>query len=380
MPDLLSALDRFCGWFHDAALPRWTKAGWDRDDGGFFEALDFNGEPVRGMRRVRVQSRQVYTFSMVGLRNWHEAAEPLAAKGFEYLIERACPDQGARGCVHRLANNGAVIDDRRDLYDQAFLLLACAGRIEATNCAEAYRLARRVMAFLDAELSSPHGGWRESDKGETPRRQNPHMHLHEAFMALFRATGDDQWRRRAAETAALFQERFFDAERRVLVEFFNADLKSPDDERGDIVEPGHMMEWVWLFNRHALMTGADLTKMRAALYRAAQGYAERGAGFLPDSVGSTAMSGARRLWPQTEYVKAALTLSEALHDDYAKDAARLLEACFKSYLKTDVSGLWRDRFDRNGSLIARDVPASILYHLFEAVEEAMRYKKRTAKS
>lgn len=375
MSDILQEISRFENWFRSDALPMWTEAAWDQDKGGFFETLDFSGKPVRGRRRVRVQSRQVYTFSMAGLLGWHDGAEALAANGFDYLINHACPDDGARGCVHHLDDNGSVIDDRRDLYDQAFLLLACSGRIAAANCTRAAAIAKRTAAFLDEALASPHGGWNESDKGETPRRQNPHMHLFEAFMALARVTGDNQWRARAENVAKLFRNKFYDEDRGVLIEFFMDDLSAPDTQKGAILEPGHMMEWVWLMDHYEKLTGENFHTEKETLYRNARAYADAETGFLPDSVGAAAATGARRLWPQTEYIKAAMVMSTDAGDEYAKDGASIIDACFETYLNQPVDGLWCDQFDGAGAPVAKDVPASILYHLFEAIAETRRYVK-----
>ncbi len=370
----LQAIERLSGWFRNDAAPRWARAAWDDAHGGFFEALDFDGKPVRGPRRVRVQSRQVYTFSMIGKRGWHADAESIAAKGFDYLIRRACPEDGARGCVHLLADDGAVLDDRRDLYDQAFLLLACAARITAAKCDRAAALAERTVAFLDRELASPHGGWRESDRGELPRRQNPHMHLFEAFMALYSATADAAWRDKADIVAGLFDLAFYDAATGALIEYLSDDWKERDPERGQAIEPGHMMEWVWLFGLYEPIAGADRRNIMHALYESAKRHA--GDGFLPDAVGVRSASGERRLWPQTEYIKAAFMLSATPDDDFAKDGAAMIDAVFGSYLKQPVAGLWCDQFNGAGAPIAADVPASILYHLFEAVAETERYARK----
>ena len=170
--NLPQSLARFEGWFVDHALPLWSAQGYDDGRGGFYEALDFNGAPLADMtRRVRVQCRQIHTFSESGWRGWSDDAESLAARGFDFVLETACPNDGDRGCVHSLSGNGAVIDDRRDLYDQAFLLLACASRWKVAKDTRAIGLAEKTAAFLNRELASPHGGWLEDDQGTLPRRQ-----------------------------------------------------------------------------------------------------------------------------------------------------------------------------------------------------------------
>ena len=378
MTALPLSLERLQRWFVDDALPLWAANSYDRARGGFYETLDFNGDPVDGQpRRVRVQARQIHTFSHAASHGWRDGAEALAAEGFDCFLARACPDGGARGCVHLLSDDGEVIDDRRDLYDQAFLLLACAARWRAARDGRALDLADRTIAFMDRELASPHGGWLESDRRETPRRQNPHMHLFEAFLALFDATGEDRFRRRAESVFALFQSVFYDRDKGVVWEFFDNAWKRA--RQPDAVEPGHMFEWTWLLNIYEKATGADHQDMRERLFSraAALGCDE---GFFGFAVNRALLDGRdqakdKRLWPQTEYLKACLVQFRRGDAAASERAGSLIEALFKTYLKTQTPGLWTDEYDGAGAPAARDVPASILYHLFEAVAESAETTK-----
>ena len=241
---LANAIDRFEAWYVGRALPLFAAAGVD-PRGGFHESLGFDGAAIAGKRRVRVQCRQIHVFTDAGRRGWLKDGEAIAGRGFARLLETACPKDGARGCVHALNDDGTVSDHLRDLYDQAFVLLACAARMEAKDD-RAIALAARTLAFLDREFASPFGGYRENDRGGLPRRQNPHMHLFEALMALHAASGDDAYLARARAIDALFHQRFLDRVQGVLREFFNDDW-SLIERVSDRIEPGHMMEWVSLF-------------------------------------------------------------------------------------------------------------------------------------
>lgn len=375
---LPSALTRLECWYVERALPLWARVAADAS-GSFYESLEFTGAPIVGQkRRVRVQCRQIHTFTQAALRGWLPAGEEIAARGFRRLVETACPDGAARGCVHLIDDAGAVADAKRDLYDQAFLLLACAARLKASNDPAARSVAENALAFLDAELKSPHGGYLEDDRRTTPRRQNPHMHLFEATMALYDATGEAAHLARARAVEQLFNARFLDRNRGVLREFFSDDW-SLDCEKGAAVEPGHMVEWTFLLDRFETLTGEDRSDEKRLLYRAAAALSAPGdAPFLPNSVtlGAARARGPRRLWPQTEALKAALTFAADGDDKAGAHAAALIEALFESYLDEEVRGLWRDEYDAGGRPVARNVPASILYHLHEAVSCAAECRHR----
>ncbi len=365
----VKALSALRDWFRQRALALWAAKGYDHARGGFYEALTFDASPSVGRaRRVRTQARQIHTFSQAGLRGWHDGAEALAAEGFDYFLARACPDDGARGCVHHLDDEGGVLDDHRDLYDQAFLLLACASRWEAAKDARALALADKTTAFLDREFASPHGGWIESDKGELPRRQNPHMHLIEAFLALHRVTGREDFLHHAGQVHALFMRFFFDTEHYVLREFFDGAWRL--DGAGQPVEPGHMLEWVWLLGAYERASGASSAATQDRLYERAVALGADAVfhGFFDNrSSLEGGAHGAKRLWPQTEALRAALTLQKL------RDAETLAAGLLETYLASDVAGLWMDEFDGAGMPVAKDTPASILYHLFEAIAEADAY-------
>ena len=366
---------RFVDWYRNAVLPLWIETGYDDVHGGFYEALNFDGAPAADLdRRVRVQSRQIYVMSRIATLGWREDAAELAAKGFSYFQDRCCPEGGARGCVHRLSPRGDVIDPLRDLYDQAFVLLSCASLHELTGDKEPLMLADRTIAFMDAELKSPNGGWTENDQNGQPRRQNPHMHLFEAFMALFSATNQERYLAYADQVFSLFQKNFYDAGETVLREFFTENWDYAPAPHDAEIEPGHMMEWVYLLRVYEQLRRVDVSQYCCAFYQRAQEIgAAPGSPFLVDKLQlGAAPSGNRRLWPQTEYVKAACLNAAASDANESNagaldDAAQIIEECFKSYFNEPVSGLWCDQFDENGARIAPNAPASILYHLLDAV-------------
>lgn len=380
MTDLLVALNKLADWYRAKALPLWTARAQD-PNGAFYEALDFKGQPLTGRaRRVRVQSRQVYTFAAAARSGWSKEAGAISERGFGRLIETACPDDAMRGCVHLIDDDGAILDQKRDLYDQAFLLLACAARIAAGDTTNARRIAQNTLDFLDKELASPDGGYFEDDRGALPRRQNPHMHLFEALLALHAATGESAFLDRARRIEFLFNAHFFDRSRGILREFFTADW-SLDKKSGDMIEPGHMVEWVVLLDRFEQASGENRSREKQALYRMAISAASPGdAPFLPTAskLKDLGARRARRLWPQTEALRAAVILARAGDRDAANDAAQLIKALFETYFRQEIAGLWCDDYDAAGRPVAADVPASILYHIHEAVACAVDYRERIA--
>jgi mannose/cellobiose epimerase-like protein (N-acyl-D-glucosamine 2-epimerase family) len=129
----------------------------------------------------------------------------------------------------------------RDTYDHAFVLLALASVYRLGQDAQVRAEIDSLVSFLDTQLRSPNGGFLEGLPPSLPRRQNPQMHLFEAMIAAFDATGDLAFQNRAAEFFNLFNANLCDPQSQVLGEYFEDDWSKIEPV---IVEPGHQAEWV----------------------------------------------------------------------------------------------------------------------------------------
>lgn len=388
--------DRILTWLTHEALPLWSHAGLDAEAGGFVEALTLDGRPLLDLeKRMRVQARQTYVYSHAHLLGWNPpaggpAALDAAANGFAFLTENFWNPEGG-GFIFSTTRDGTPADRRVEAYEQAFALFACAWYHRANGERAALDWAGRIVDFLDTTLWDPeHGGYYENPSRDLPRRQNPHMHLLEALLAMHAATGDDAWLTRARAIADLFRERFYEAGTGTLGEFFEADWSPAPGTAGQTVEPGHHFEWVWLLARYAEATGERTDIEAAALYRFAEDHGTDRApgpasGLGYDSVlrrgederlgHGTSLDENKRLWVQTEAIKAQLVQIERGDGDpaAAERLETLLDRLFGLYL-TVGHGNWQDHLDRGGHGFAERAPASSLYHLFLALTEVLRVR------
>jgi mannose-6-phosphate isomerase len=372
---LSEANGRLQAFMREACLPMWSRRARDHR-GGFYEALAPDGAPLTDrIKRFRVQPRQAYAFAHASFLGWTETGRSASDHAFAFTLEAGTDDRTLMGddpftgFVHLLTPEGGVEDARRDTYDHAFVLLACAWRMIAFGDEQARRVAERTLSFLDT-LRQPDGSYLEGVPARLPRRQNPHMHLFEAFMALDRA-GFEGARERAADIRRLLAERFWDG--RVLREFF-AENWSLDPERSHRVEPGHMAEWCWLLDQWQDASGEDESEMIAALYRAAEEAGLSEDGWLVDEADADGGNRrtTRRLWCQAEYAKAALVLARRGDGEAADKAGRLIERMLTSYFSAPLAGGWNDQYDEAGRVVSEDMPTSTLYHVVSLAAEAER--------
>lgn len=365
---------RLTEWGLKTCLTFWLEQGWDAGRGGFFEGLDLAGRGlVDGKRRVRVQARQIYVHARCAIAGFPSDLD-LAREAYDLLRQRAFEQGGMPGWAHALDASGAVIDERRDLYDHAFLLLAQASLFQASGDARYQADAEQLLAFLDTRMKSESAGYIEAIGGPVlPRRQNPHMHLFEAMLALFEADPSADTRGRLDALAELAHTVFIDEQAGVLREFFAADWGAYPGVEGDTVEPGHLCEWVWLLHEYDRLCGADSQAVGDRLYATAGRHGVVPAtGLLCAAMDSSGAhtDASSRSWMQTERVRAAAVQARRGHPGAQADLDTACQALFQHHLDPAVPGGWIDQVDGQGQPLSGAIPASTLYHVLGAILEA----------
>ena len=365
--DVATAHDQFRRWMFELALPFWERHGHDEAVGGAREHLNLDATPADpGFTRMRVQARQLYCFSHAALLGW-QPGERLARAGYGFITQAGERPDG--GWVRRLTADGrGVIDGAVDLYDQAFVLFALGWYARLTRDEAPLARARRTLDWITTHMAAPPIGFRNVVPPEPgPRQQNPHMHLLEAALALFDTGGEPVWRDLADQLVDLFRQHLFDRETGTLGEFFDDQWRPAAGAAGSHREPGHQLEWVWLLGEYDRLTGNDTRREAAALYRFAVSRGiDRPSGLAVDIVGRDGAPRARsrRLWPQTEAIKAHVSLADRGDRGAAARIAPAVRALGTRFLAACPPGAWIDHFAADGTPIADRIPTSSFYHLF----------------
>jgi mannose-6-phosphate isomerase len=362
-------------WLFDNALPLWWRVGFDPDCGCFHERMSLDGLAAPMARRIRVQARQTAVFARAGRLGWDGPWREAVTAGRDVLLSRGIrPDGGTR---FQLSNAGAPIDDRRDLYDLAFVVFGLAEAATALGGdAPALEGAAGLVEWAETHWSHPHGGFSEGEiVAATPRRQNPHMHMFEALLALFEASEERKYIDRASAIAGLFGERFFNQDHGALPEYFDEMWRPVAGEEGQICEPGHHFEWSWLLHRWNALGGGDLGAIAERLRIHAEIYGlDHDSGFVFDElfVDGRVRKASSRLWPHTERLKANLVRYERTRDPSAASAAAQAFDVLMEFCATPTPGVWRERRDAQGAYVAENAPASSLYHIMFGMFELIR--------
>lgn len=348
-------------WLCETALPFWQRVGMDANY-SFIDRLDINGRPLlEHPRRCITQARQIFVFAIAAKNGWAEGAATIVDRAFARMVETLFEHDCAGGWAFSCDRNGQIVDGRRDLYSQAFALLACAQHAAITERSGALDLADRTIRFLDGTMASLTGGYVECvPKSTEPRRQNPHMHLFEALLALHRVDPSRGYLKQAEKIYHLLEKRFLKENGTCLVEFFDDDWRPIG--RALTFEPGHHFEWVWLLKLYEGLSGHDTSVMRNNLFiSGCQGFRDDGLLFAEVAADGSPVNRFTRLWPLTEAMKACLISSDRIEGTYTP------EFCWtvlkEKFIDPAVAGCWHDHFSDQDGLIVDFVPASSLYHL-----------------
>ena len=353
------------------SLELWAKRGRD-EHGGWYEHLNKDGTPDKvAPRRHRIQARQTYSYAVAHEQGWFDGLD-IAKTSFEFMCLQGWLGQHF---IHRMDAGYAVTDGRCDLYDQAFYLLAAASLFKQTGERQYKQWVDKIISAIDA-LQNANGGWNEDDLGSLPRRQNPHMHLFEVHLYLYEATKDPRFLTRAKVSLSLFKAHFYNESAQAINEFFNPDWTVVSSQSGQSLEPGHAAEWIWLLGWYDRLTGDNHKAIREAIFDT---LARQAGPYLIDesrAPDNSPVRTTRRLWVQTEWVKAHISLALDGYSPAEMMLPALLDHFREDYLTDD--GRWYDQFDQSGKDTAQTIPVSTMYHIVAMICELKRLAQSEA--
>ncbi|MFO7899002.1 MAG: AGE family epimerase/isomerase [Planctomycetota bacterium] len=243
------------GWFrtyllHDL-LPHWLEAA-TTDEGLFLPNLDRQwrhvGEPVgTAVSQGRMLHNLAIGFDLTG----DEAYRDALRVGARFLLDGfRDPEHG--GWFHAVGPGGAVVDDHKDAYDLAFVVLGLAHASRATDEPDFRAGMAEAWDLLDSRFRDEHGGFmrkltRTFEPNEDRRTQNPTMHLFEALLAA--GDVDPAMLDRAEQVGRFVLNRLVHWDGQpCLPEYFDLDWAELPRERGGCCILGHQFEWAFLFS------------------------------------------------------------------------------------------------------------------------------------
>lgn len=252
--------------------------------GGFFD-LDPTGKPhtpVNQVRGIHSTARMVHSFAIASLLG-RPGSDPIVDHGMTYLWNNH-RDADRGGYFWAVDDNGAADNGRKQGYGHAFVLLA-ASSAKLVGHPLADRMIADITEVIDTRFwNAGHGAIEEEFNADwsviSPYHgQNSNMHLTEALMAAFEATGNRDYLSKAERIADLIIRRSAGANGFRVAEHFDADWNVDHGYNGDPMfrpagtTPGHALEWarlvlqLWALGgkQHAWMPDASAALFREAV-------------------------------------------------------------------------------------------------------------------
>jgi mannose/cellobiose epimerase-like protein (N-acyl-D-glucosamine 2-epimerase family) len=328
--------------------------------GGFFD-LDDAGNPLDAkgqVRSIHIAARMVHCFSIGALLGRPGAAD-IVDHGMQYIWKNH-RDTKHGGYFWSLNDNGPV-DSSKQGYGHAFVLLA-ASSAKTIGHPLADGMLADVTEILNTKFWEPRHGaiaeefnadWSPIDGG-TYRGQNSNMHLTEALMAAFEATGDKAYLEKAESIADLVIRRSAGSVGWRVAEHFNADWVLDKNYRGNEMfrpsgtTPGHSLEWVRLVlqlwslcgKRHDWMPDAAKGLFSQSM---SLGWDSGKGGFFYTLDWKDAPAKRNKLWwPASEAAGAAHYLNEHLPSDFHEESYRKIWSLIERFFIDHKNGGWHE--------------------------------------
>ncbi|MEO5806075.1 AGE family epimerase/isomerase [Devosia sp.] len=325
--------------------------------GGFFE-LDDAGQPLsadNSTRQVHTTTRMVHSFA-VGSLLGRPGSDEFVDHGMRYIWENH-RDAKHGGYVWSL-DNGGVVDGIKQAYGHAFVLLA-ASSAKLAGHPLADKMLADVTEIINTRFWDDKRGvvneqfnqdWSEIDNY---RGQNSNMHMTEALMAAFEATGDKAYLEKAERIAAFIIGKHAASLNYRVAEHFDADWNLDNFYLGNEMfrpagsTPGHALEWsrlllqLWILGSKRLdwLTDASRKLFRQAIDL---GWDKQHGGFFYTLEWDNTPRMTEKLWwPVSEAIGAAAFLCAYDREQYFQVWYRKLWDFAANHVIDNERGGWR---------------------------------------
>jgi mannobiose 2-epimerase len=186
----------------------------------------------------------------------------MARRAYEYLL--ACFMDGENGgAFWSLYASGHPLNDRKQIYGQAFLLFGLSEFFQASGEPAALQEAIALFQLIEQHSFDRHRkgyyeaftrNWQQpedlrlSEKDANEQKtMNTHLHVLEAYTNLYRSWPDDVLRQRILDLLTVFDRYIINKDSGHLGLFFNEEWEL----RSAIVSYGHDIEAAWLLQQAA---------------------------------------------------------------------------------------------------------------------------------
>jgi len=352
---------------HDNILSYWIEYGVEKDGNGFYGAVDLNNEPVLSANKTSVlNARILWTFAAAAKAYPGKAYEEIAHRAYRVVMEDFA-DKEYGGFFMELLFSNEVANDIKHTYAQAFVIYSLCKYYEFNPAEEVMKVIQDFFYFLDAKTKDPNNpGYLESftrrweifeenrmaDNNE-PKSMNTHLHMLEAYAAVYKIWNGDLVKQRLTELLKIFMENII-RESGHLGIFFASDFSETENSKG-ICSFGHDIEASWLIWEAAEILGdvAILEKIKPMILKMADavlrvGVDKDGGLFLESSRFGSHVRTNKHWWPQAENLVGFMNMFQLKGDMKYWDTVKLAWEFIHKNVIDHEGGEWFTKVNRLG--------------------------------
>lgn len=351
----------------DNILPYWINHVIDYENGGFFGRITFDNVPVPEEEKGSLlAARILWTFSACYKKYGLQEFKDTADHAYSFL-KNSCWDRENGGIYWMVTFDGKPKDTRKLVYGQAFGIYALSEYYSATKNNDALDLAVELYSILEEKCADQiNGGYYEAfnrdwqvmddarlskkDHNE-PKSMNTHLHLLEAYTNLYRSWKSKELKYKLSELIDLFSEHIINDEGTATIAFLTEDWIP----RSDVISYGHDIESSWLLIEAAEVMGDS--KRYQSLKKISLGLAhnvrasglDRDGGIFNEGGPAGVSDDSKDWWPQAEALIGFVNAYQLSGNTGYLQAAGQVWEFTKEYIIDTKYGEWHEKVHRNGT-------------------------------
>ncbi|MEX2369897.1 MAG: AGE family epimerase/isomerase [Bacteroidales bacterium] len=346
-------------------LPFWLHHTPDREHGGFIGHIDFEGAPSpRANKGSVLNARILWTFSSSFRILKQPEYLASADRAYDY-IKNNFLDREWGGVFWKLDYQGNPLDPKKQIYAQAFTIYGMTEYYRATGNQEALDIAVGLYLDIEKHSFDPvkngyfeaftrnwelEGDLRLSEKDlNESKTMNTHLHILEAYTNLYRVWENSELKVQLRNLVYLFTNYFLNESGHLNL-FFDEDwnLKS------DLVSFGHDIECSWLLHEAAdVLDDEDLKEQCGTLAvkiarQNMKGLDNDGGLFYEYFPTDERWDTDKHWWPQAEAIVGYYHAHRISGLPEFLDAAMQSWRFIQNYMIDKENGEWHWRVDKQG--------------------------------
>jgi len=358
--------DKFENELHNI-LEYWKKFGLEKEGKGFYGAVDLDNKPVLSANKTCVlNARILWTYAAAAKAYPGKAYEEMAHLAYKVVTEDF-EDKEFGGFYMELSSSNEVVNDIKHTYAQAFVIYALSKYYEFNPKEEVMKMIQDFFYFLDDITKDPDNpGYRESftrnwqiyeenrmaDNNE-PKSMNTHLHVLEAYAAVYKVWKGEVVRKRLTELLQIFIHKII-RETGHLGVFFTSGMEETEDSKG-ICSFGHDIEGSWLIWEAAEILGDQqiLREMKPLSMKMADavlrvGVDKDGGLFLESTRFGSHVRTNKHWWLQAENLVGFVNMYQLKNEQKYWDTVKLAWDFIDRYVIDHEGGEWYTKVNRLG--------------------------------